>query len=84
MHRHSYFQALHRTYRRVGQVLSVSTMILVIGFASSIFASFRPTIYFGLLTSLAILCSFVSTMVVLPVLIIIFKPFGRDRLSSPV
>ena len=58
----------------------VSTFILVAGFASSIFASFRPTIHFGLLTSLTILLSLLCTIVVLPVCLLILKPFGSQRL----
>jgi hypothetical protein len=82
-HRHNYLQALHHTYRRVGQSLCVSTLVLVIGFASSIFASFRPTIYFGVLTSLAIFFSLISTLLFLPVCLITLKPFGREKLFAP-
>ena len=79
-HRHHYLQALHHTYRNVGQALVVATMILVFGFASAVFASFRPTIYFGLLTSLTILFALICTLVILPLAIIFLKPFGRPSL----
>lgn len=79
-HRHHYLQALHHTYRNVGQALVVATMILVFGFASAVFASFRPTIYFGLLTSLTILFALLCTLVILPLAIIFLKPFGRPSL----
>lgn len=79
-HRHHYLQSLHHTYRNVGQALVVATMILVAGFASSIFASFRPTIHFGVLTSLTIFFALLCTLLTLPACIILFKPFGRQRL----
>lgn len=79
-HRHHYLQSLHHTCRNMGQSMFVSTMILVIGFSSSIFASFRPTIHFGTLTGLTIFLAFVCTVIVLPVCILIVKPFGRQRL----
>ncbi len=79
-HRGHYLQALHHTYRNTGQSMVVSSMILVVGFASSVFANFRPTIYFGLLTSLTILLALVCTLVVLPVCLIMFKPFGPQKL----
>jgi len=79
-HRQHYIQALHHTYRNVGQSLVVSTLILVAGFASSIFASFRPTIYLGVLTSLTILIALVCALVILPVCLIMLKPFGPERL----
>lgn len=79
-HRQHYLTSLHHTCRNMGQSMFVSTMILVIGFASSVFASFRPTIHFGVLTSLTIFFAFVCTLIVLPVCILIFKPFGRPKL----
>jgi predicted RND superfamily exporter protein len=74
--RKHYLQALHHTYRNMGQALVVATLILVFGFASSVFASFRPTVYFGLLTSFTILFSLVCTLVLLPVLLVLLKPLG--------
>lgn len=79
-HRHHYLQALHHTCRNMGQSMFVSTMILVVGFSSSIFASFRPTIHFGVLTALTILFAFICTLIVLPVCLLIVKPFGPQRL----
>jgi predicted RND superfamily exporter protein len=78
--RQHYLQALHHTFRHVGQSLVISTFILCAGFASSAFASFRPTILLGLLTSLTVLFSLICTLVVLPVSIIMVKPFGPHRL----
>ncbi len=79
-HRHHYLQALHHTYRRIGRSLSVSTLILVVGFVSSIFASFRVTILFGLLTGLAIFFSLLSSLILLPFFLITLRPFGKERL----
>lgn len=78
--RRHYVQALHYTYKSTGMSMVVSTLILVIGFASSIFASFRPTIHFGVLTSLTIFFALVCTLVVLPVTLLMVKPFGPQRL----
>ncbi|MBI3307537.1 MAG: MMPL family transporter [Candidatus Omnitrophica bacterium] len=75
-----YLRALHTTYQSTGHSMVVSTLILVIGFASSVFASFRPTIHFGLLTSLTIFFALVCTVVVLPVCLLIIKPFGPQKL----
>lgn len=78
--RHHYIQALHYTYKSTGMSMFVSTLILVIGFASSIFASFKPTVHFGVLTSLTIFFALVCTLVVLPVTLLMVKPFGPQRL----
>lgn len=82
--RHHYVQSLHYTFLHVGQALTVSTLILVTGFGSSIFASFKPTVHFGVLTSLTVLFALVCTLVILPVCLVALKPFGKERLfSSP-
>lgn len=75
-----YLQALHHTYRNTGQALFISTLILVVGFGTSLFAGFRPTIQFGVLTSLTIFLSMICTLLVLPVLVVMTRPFGHQRL----
>lgn len=79
-HRYHYVQALHHTYRGVGYPLLVSSSILIVGFASSAFASFRPTILFGVLTSVALFFSVISALLILPALLTIFQPLGRQKL----
>ncbi len=79
-HRHHYIQALHHTYKSTGMSMFVSTLILVIGFASSIFASFKPTVHFGVLTSITIFFALICTLIVLPVALLMVKPFGPQRL----
>ncbi len=75
-----YIQALHHTYRNMGQSVVVSTVVLVLGFASSITASFKPTVYFGVLTSLTIFLAMICCLLVLPMCIVMFKPFGKHKL----
>jgi hydrophobe/amphiphile efflux-3 (HAE3) family protein len=81
--RHLYLPALHHTFRNVGQSLLVATLILCIGFASSIFASFRPTMYLGVLTGVSIFFALLCTLVVLPVCLVLLKPFGKQKLFAP-
>lgn len=80
--RRHYLQALHHTYRNVGQAMVVSTLILVFGFSTSAFASFRPTVYFGLLTGATILIALICTLVLLPVVLVLLKPFGPQETFS--
>ena len=79
-HRSHYIQSLHHTYRNMGQSMVVSTMILVMGFASSVCASFRITVHFGLLTSLTIFLALICSLLVMPAILIMMKPFGPQRL----
>lgn len=79
-HRSHYLQSLHHTYRNVGQSMMVSTLILCLGFASSVFASFSITVHFGILTSLTILLALLCSLLVLPVFLVWIKPLGPQRL----
>lgn len=78
--RSHYLQSLHHTYRNIGQSMVLSTLILCIGFASSVFASFRITVHFGVLTSLTIFLALLCSLLVLPVFLLWLKPFGPQRL----
>lgn len=75
-----YLQALHHTYRHTGQSLVISALILASGFSTSVFAGFRPTVQFGVLTGLTIFLSMICTLVALPVWVVMTRPFGRSKL----
>ncbi len=79
-HRSHYLQSLHHTYRNMGQSMVVSSLILCMGFASSVVASFRITVHFGVLTSLTIFLALICSLLVMPALLIMVKPFGPQRL----
>ncbi|MDD5226456.1 MAG: MMPL family transporter [Candidatus Omnitrophica bacterium] len=79
-HRSHYIQSLHHTYRNMGQSMVVSTLILCAGFASSVCASFRITVHFGVLTSLTIFLALICSLLVMPAVLVMMKPFGPQRL----
>ncbi len=81
--RQHYLQAMHHTFRRTGLSLTISTIILSAGFGTSIFASFKPTIYLGLFTGLSIIFSLICTLLILPMMLIFLKPFGRAQSFKP-
>ncbi|MBI3316408.1 MAG: RND family transporter [Candidatus Omnitrophica bacterium] len=78
--RFHYLQSLHHTYRNMGQSMIISTIILCAGFGSSVFSSFHPTVHFGLMTSLAIFFALICTLIVLPVCLMMLRPFGKEKL----
>jgi len=41
-------------------------------------SNFIPSIYFGLLTGLAMLIALITALTLLPQLIVVFKPFGQE------
>ena len=77
--RHNYLQAIHHTLRRMGLSLVISSTILCTGFSTSAFAGFQPTQYLGLLTALTIFFSLICTLLVIPSILILFKPLGPEK-----
>jgi hypothetical protein len=43
-----------------------------------VLSNFIPSIYFGLLTGLAMLIALIASLTLLPQLIVVFKPFGHE------
>lgn len=57
------------TQQEVGRAVVFSTLALVVGFSVLCTSQFMPTVYFGLLVSLAMLGGLVGNLVILPLLI---------------
>jgi len=49
----------------------------VLGFSVLVLSEFLPTIYFGLLTMLAMFMAIVADLMLLPTLLVLFKPFKK-------
>jgi hypothetical protein len=66
---HSVDAALRVVHHSVGRALVLSTLALIVGFAVLCASEFVPTIYFGVLVSLAMLGGLAGNLLVLPVLV---------------
>ncbi|MDA0944473.1 MAG: MMPL family transporter [bacterium] len=75
----SYSDAVQRTHRTVGAVIVYTSVVIIIGFSVMVFSTFMPSVYFGLLTSLAMGMALVLTLTLLPQLLVVFRPFGPAR-----
>tara|TARA_B100000287_G_C20671982_1_gene793739 strand:+ start:2758 stop:5277 length:2520 start_codon:yes stop_codon:yes gene_type:complete len=73
----SYKSAVTTCHGSIGKAIYYTSSIIVIGFSILALSNFIPTIYFGLLTGLAMLAALFSSLTLLPSLLIIFKPLGR-------
>jgi hypothetical protein len=69
-----YTFAIQATLKNTGRAMIASSMILVLGFWVGIFGSFKPSIYFALLTGMTLLLALISNLVILPLILILFKP----------
>lgn len=74
----SYIEALHRSHDSIGHAIYYTTITLVIGFSILSLSNFIPTIYFGLLTVLAITVALFASLTLLPQLLVMIKPYGKQ------
>ena len=56
-----------------------TSITVTLGFSILVLSNFIPTIYFGLLTGLAMLIALIANLTLLPLLIVQFKPLGREH-----
>ena len=70
----NYSAAIERSHESIGSAMYYTTITIILGFSLLIFSNFIPTIYFGLLTALAMLFALLANMILLPILLNIFKP----------
>ena len=73
-----YINTLHRCHRSIGHAMYYTSVTIIIGFSILALSNFIPSIYFGLLTGLAMLIALVAALTLLPQLIILLKPFGQE------
>jgi len=73
-----YMASMHRSHLSTGFAMYYTSITIIIGFSILIFSNFIPTIYFGLLTGLAMIIALLAALTLLPRLIILVRPFGPD------
>jgi predicted RND superfamily exporter protein len=76
-HEHRYIETVHKCHGSIGRALYYTSLTIISGFLILTLSNFIPSIYFGLLTALAMLIALLAALTLLPQLIITFKPFGR-------
>lgn len=74
----------HQSYRNtivachgsIGRAIYYTALTITVGFSILAFSNFIPTIYFGLLTGLAMMVALISNLTLLAALLMIVKPLG--------
>jgi hypothetical protein len=74
----NYIKTVYRCNGSIGHAMSYTSITIIIGFSILVLSNFIPSIYFGLLTGLAMLIALISALTLLPQLIVVFKPFGPE------
>jgi len=67
-------RAAAATLTSTGRALVFTSLVLTMGFMVLVFSSFRPLIYFGLLTGVTMISALVGDLVLLPVLLMVLRP----------
>ena len=74
----NYNETLEKCHSTVGIAILNTSLTIIFGFSILILSKFIPTIYFGVFTGIAMLLALISVLTLLPKLILIFKPFGKE------
>ncbi len=75
----SYINSVHRCHGSIGYAMYYTSIAIIIGFSILILSNFIPSVYFGLLTGLAMFIALIAALTLLPQLLIVFKPFGLEE-----
>lgn len=70
-------RAIDSATNNVGQAMFYTTVVITAGFLIMVFSNFVPTMYFGVLTGLAMVTALIANLVMLPMLVAKFQPI-RD------
>jgi len=71
-----YWAAVRRSHASVGRAIYYTSITVTLGFSILALSNFIPTIYFGLLTGMAMVIALVANLTLLPLLIVRFQPLG--------
>lgn len=72
-----YWASVFRCHRSIGRAIYYTSVTIMLGFSILALSRFNPTIYFGLLTSLAMLVALLANISLLPVLMVTFRTAGE-------
>ncbi len=73
-----YKAAVANCHASIGKSIYYISITVIVGFSILALSNFIPTIYFGLLTGLAMLIALVQVLTLLPQMLIMFKPLGAE------
>jgi predicted RND superfamily exporter protein len=74
-----YREGVLRCHGSIGRAMYYTSITITVGFSLLTLSNFIPTIYFGLLTGFAMILALLGDLILLPLLIVMFKPLGPER-----
>jgi predicted RND superfamily exporter protein len=73
-----YISTMHRCHGSIGHAMYYTSVTIIIGFSILVLSNFMPSVYFGLLTGLAMTVALLAALTLLPRLLILAKVFGKE------
>jgi predicted RND superfamily exporter protein len=74
----NYTATMYRCHASIGRALYYTTVTVIVGFSMLTMSNFNPSIYFGLLTVLAMAVAVIGALLLMPLLIVRFRPLGPE------
>ncbi|MCA9473368.1 MAG: MMPL family transporter [Nitrospirales bacterium] len=75
----NYRETVKACHGSIGIAMYYTSLIITVGFSILALSNFIPTIYFGLLTGVAMLTALMSNLTLLAAMLVVFKPLGPER-----
>ncbi len=75
----NYRATMFRCHNSIGRAMYYTTVTVVVGFSMLALSNFTPSIYFGLLTVLAMIAAVLGALLLLPLLIVLARPLGPEH-----
>jgi predicted RND superfamily exporter protein len=73
----NYIASMHRSHASIGRAMYYTSITIIFGFSILTLSNFKPSIYFGLLTGVAMLSALLGSLLLLPRLLLLFQPLGK-------
>jgi predicted RND superfamily exporter protein len=74
----NYLKSMHNAHGSIGRAMYYTSVTIIVGFSILTLSEFIPSIYFGLLTGLAMFAAIIASLTLLPKLMLMVKPFGPE------
>ncbi|MFA7571256.1 MAG: MMPL family transporter [Sulfurimonadaceae bacterium] len=71
----NYIVAMKESHSSIGYAMYYTSLAIILGFSILVVSNFIPTIYFGLLTVIVMFIVLLADLLLLPKLLLVFKPF---------
>ena len=75
-----YIQAMHRAHATIAFGMFYYSLATIVGFLVLVTSNFIPTMIFGLLTVIVLIVAIMSDLLFSPLLVVVFKPFGKPKI----